>query len=77
MTESLETTEGFKGCTVSNSKKEFKQIFKKYEDLRNDIKENEDIDLVMPISKESISNEIIKHINMYSMQGITDALDAV
>lgn len=77
--ESLETNESLniKGCTINNSKKEFKQIFKKYEDLRNDIKENEDIDLIMPLSKEDISSEIIKHINMYSIDGINDALDEV
>lgn len=77
--ESLDTQEGFdiKGCTKKNSEKEFKLIFKKYEDLRNDIKENEDIDLIMPISKESISSEIIKHVNTYSMNGITDALNEI
>ena len=75
--ESFTVEEGFKGCTVNNSKKEFKQIFKKYEDLRNDIKGNEDIDMVMPISKESLTNEIIKHINIYCMNAITNTVNEI
>ena len=77
--ESIDTQEALdiKGCTVKNAEKEFKQIFKKYDDLRNDIKGKEDIDLIMPISKESISSEIIKQINTYSLQGIADALKEV
>jgi hypothetical protein len=75
--ESLEEKESFKGCTINNSKKEFNQIFKKYEDLRNDIKENADIDMVMPISKENMTNEIIKHINMYSINAVNDALNEI
>lgn len=77
--ESIDTQEALniKGCTVKNAEKEFKQIFKKYDDLRNDIKGKEDIDLIMPISKESISSEIMKQINTYSLQGIADALKEV
>lgn len=76
--ESLDMQEKtFTACSKKNFKKEYTQLFKKYSNLRNDIKEGEDIDLLMPISREDMANQIFKYINTYSMEGVTDALNAV
>lgn len=74
--ESMDLTESFNnlaGCTKENSKKEFKKIFKKYKEASNDIKENEDIDLLMPLVKEDLCNDINKFINEYAIDASIDA----
>ena len=75
---SVKVKEGFynmQGCTKENSKKEFKKIFKKYKEISNDIKENEDIDILFRLSKSDLAQEINKHIKNYSMEGIIDAVN--
>lgn len=62
------------GCTKENSKKEFAKIFKKYKDISNDIKEDEDIDLLFRLSKEDLVECLKMYINSYSGDAIFDAV---
>ena len=68
-----ESFNNMQGCTTDNFKKEFSKIYKKYKDISNDIKENEDIDILFRISKSDLSNELNKHITKYSHEAIVDA----
>lgn len=64
----------FKGFTKKNFKKEYDLLFKKYSNLRNDIKEQEDVDLIMPLSRDEMANQIIQYINNSSVDGVNDAI---
>lgn len=54
-------------------KKEFKRLYKIYDEIRNDINKGEDIDLLLPLGKENMVTEIKRHINLYSNEGLVDA----
>lgn len=59
----------------SSHKKTFSSVYKKYQEMRNDICRNgEDMDLVMPLSRDSIVNEVNHYISLASQDGIKKAL---
>lgn len=68
-----EFTEAFDLDNKKKAKKEFKYIYNKYEELKQDLLANEDIDLVVPLIREDITNDINKKIQLISHEAIQDA----
>jgi predicted metallopeptidase len=59
----------------ASNKKTYSTIYKKYKELRNDIVRNgEDIDMVMPVSRDSLVREVSNYITLASQDGIAKAL---
>lgn len=59
-------------------KKTFSSIYKRYENLRNDILETDvDIDMIFPIAKDSIMSDIKSQIQLRSSEGITSAVQEI
>ncbi|MGL5506895.1 MAG: hypothetical protein ACRDB0_03220, partial [Paraclostridium sp.] len=61
------------GLNNETHKKEFKRLYKIYDELRNDINKGEDIDLLLPLGKEELVSQIKRHIEEYSLSGVLDA----
>ena len=61
------------GLSNDTHKKEFERLYKIYNEIRNDINKGEDIDLLLPLAKESLVKEITHHIHMFSNKGILNA----
>ncbi|PTY92896.1 hypothetical protein B5V90_02120 [Heyndrickxia sporothermodurans] len=58
-----------------NHKKTYSTIYKKYQELRNDIVRNgEDMDIVMPVSRDSLVKQISDYIALSSQDGIRKAM---
>lgn len=56
-------------------KKVYSSLYKKYETLRNDIADTEaDLELLLPLSKDSIMAELRTHIYMTSHDGVSQAV---
>lgn len=72
-----ESFNNMQGCTKDNLKKEFKKIYKKYKDISNDIKENEDIDILFRLSKSDLVKELNVHIEKYSYDAMIDATNDI
>lgn len=74
--ESIELQE--KARKASSHKKVFSSIYKKYENLRNDIADTDaDLSLLFPIAKDSIMAEIRTHIHMASHDGVSKAVNDI
>lgn len=58
-------------------KKQFKKLFNIYDDLRNDINKGEDIDLLLPLGKDSLYYELKLLIDHQAMQAMMDATDEI
>jgi hypothetical protein len=74
LTESVDVEE--KATTkLKNHKKSFESIYKKYENLRNDITEtNADIDMLLPLAKDNIMSDLKMFIRTYSFDGFDKAV---
>jgi hypothetical protein len=77
ITESLQVEE--KSTTkVKNHKKIFDSVYKKYENLRNDITETEtDLNMLLPLAKDSIMSDIKAQIQMKSFEGMQKAIQDI
>lgn len=74
-TTSVKVKEFEESHNLSNDthKKEFKKLYKIYDEVRNDIIKGEDMQLLLPIAKEEMVTEIKRQIEIYSLSGIVDA----
>jgi hypothetical protein len=74
--ESLETQEVSK--KVRKHKKSFAAVYKKYENLRNDISDTDaDIDMLISVTKGAMMSDIKNYIQMSSYEGITKAVNDI
>lgn len=71
-----EFTEGHE-ISYEKHKKQFKKIYKIYEELRNDINKGEDIDLLFPLGKENLVTHINQFVTHYSLKAVTDATNDI
>ncbi|MED1125320.1 hypothetical protein [Bacillus atrophaeus] len=55
-------------------KKTFSTIYKKYQDLRNDIVRKGDVDVLIPVSRDSLVKDINRFITLASQDGVNKAL---
>lgn len=59
---------------LKNHKKIFSSIYKRYENLRNDITDtNVDLDMVFPIAKDSIMSDIRAQLQLTAYEGMSQA----
>jgi len=74
MSESTELTEKSVN-KIKKHKKLFSSIYKRYENLRNDITDtNVDLDMLFPVAKDSIMAEIKTHIQLKAYDGMSKAI---
>lgn len=60
---------------INNHKKRYETVYKKYENLRNDITDDKsDIDILMPLAKNSLVAEIKRQIDLKSVDGMQKAI---
>lgn len=71
-----EFTEGH-DISYEKHKKQFKKIYKIYEDMRNDINKGEDVDLLFPLGKENLVAHIKNLVNHYSYKAVGDATNEI
>lgn len=78
-THSAKVKEFAEGHEISyeSHKKQFKKIYKIYEELRNDINKGEDIDLLFPLGKENMVAQMKVFINHYASKAMGDATEEV
>jgi predicted metallopeptidase len=71
--ESVEVQE--KSDSKKTNKKKYAAVYKTYENLRNDIRDaNSDIDILMPLAKDSMMSNIKTYLQMSSYEGMTKAV---
>lgn len=59
---------------LKNHKKIFSSVYKRYENLRNDITDtNADLDMLFPIAKDSIMSDIRAQLQLESYEGVSQA----
>jgi predicted metallopeptidase len=63
---------------LKNHKNSFSSVYKKYENMRNDIAEtNADIDILLPLTKDSIMSDLKTLIKMNSFNGTEKAVKEI
>ena len=63
---------------INKHKKTFLEIYNKYENLCNDIKDNpQDIDLLLPLALTNMMEDIKLEMQYYSIKGINNATDDI
>lgn len=63
---------------IERHKKNFESIYKKYNNLSNDIKDNpEDIDLLLPLALTNMMEDVKLNMQIYSLKGINEASDEI
>lgn len=75
-THSVKVKEGH-DIETGEHKKQFKKVFKSFIDMRNDIEEGESLEMLLPITSETIQAEMKKLIDHYSLKGISDAINEI